>query len=268
MPVYVEMIMGLPGMDLDKYYHELNVLGSHNLSVQWFEWILLPETPAYAYDYRTKYGIETINKNRGWAVSETDSDREVVVGSNTFTKDNYLEMLLSNSLYHLLVQGGFYSNTINFIQRETGLGHGDLVRLIYNNFFLTTKYNKSVQSRWSNIVSDPTTTCTFDVAGEYVYAGWYFVALAYLDETFVTYLIGWLQAEYMIPNSIIEQDREIMINSKNFGKAKWQGLSRISYKKSGGFQTNSVHSIIGLFINHVDTNVVFHGKKKLVGILG
>jgi radical SAM superfamily enzyme YgiQ (UPF0313 family) len=268
MPVYVEMIMGLPGMDLDKYYHELNVLGSHNLSVQWFEWILLPETPAYAYDYRSKFGIETINKNRGWAVEETDSNREVVVGSNTFTKDNYLEMLLSNSLYHLLVQGGFYSNTINFIQRETGLGHGDLVRLIYNNFFLKTKYNKSVQLRWSNIVSDPNTTCTFDVAGEYVYAGWYFVALAYSDETFVTYLIVWLQAEYMIPNSIIEQDREMMINSKNFGKAKWQGLSRISYKKSGGFRTNSVHSIIGLFINHVDTNVVFHGKKKLVGILG
>lgn len=267
MPVYVEMIMGLPGMTLDKYYYELNVLGSHNLSVQWFEWILLPETPAYAYNYRIKYGIETISKNKGWAVAEEDSNREVVVGCNTFTNNDYLQMLLSNSLYHLLVQGGFYSKTIGFIQRDTGIGYGDLVRLIYNNFFLNSKYSEQIQQRWTDIISDANTTCTFEVNGEYVYAGWYFVALAYLDEMFVTQLIRWLQTEYNIPNSIIKQDKEIMINSKNFEQVGWNRLYRISYKKSGGFQNNSVYSIIGLFVNHVDTNTVFQGKKKLLGLL-
>jgi putative methyltransferase len=267
MPVYVEMIMGLPGMTLEKYYHELNVLGSYNLSVQWFEWILLPETPAYAYNYRTKYGIKTLIKNKGWAVEETDSLREVVIGSNTFTKDNYLEMLLSNSLYHLLVQGGFYSNTINFILKQTGFGYGDLVRLIYNNFFLDSKYSEPVKIRWNSIVADPTITCTFNVGDEYVYGGWYFVALAYSDEVFVDNLIKWLKHQYSIPSGIIKRDSEIVINLKNYGKTKWRGLYRISYKKSGGFQTNSVHSMIGLFINHIDTNTVFQSKKKLLGLL-
>ena len=267
MPVYVEMIMGLPGITLDKYYYELNVLGGHNLSVQWFEWILLPETPAYAYDYRIKFGIETINKNKGWAVEETDSYREVVVGGGTFTKDNYLEMLLSNSLYHLLVQGGFYNRTIDYIRSKSGLGYGDLVRSIYNKFFLTSKYSKDIKARWATIISDPEVTCTFNVNGEYVYGGWYFVALAYSDQMFVDHLINWLQNEYMVPASIRKQDHEITINSVNYGQATWKGLQRISYKKSGGFQNNSVHSMIGLFINHVDTNTVFQGKKKLLGVI-
>lgn len=267
MPVYVEMIMGLPGINLDKYYYELDVLGSHNLSVQWFEWILLPETPAYAYNYRTKYGIDTITKNKGWAVEETDSDREVVVGGATFTKDNYLQMILSNSLYHLFVQGGFYKNAVDYIQITKSIEHGIIIRDIYENFFLKSKYKDSVLVRWQEVITNPNVPCTFDVAGEQVYGGWYFVALAFSDETFVTYLIGYLQAKYMIPDRIIKQDREITINSKNFGSAIWAGLSRISYKKAGGFQNNSVHSMIGLFINHVDTNTVFQGKKKLLGLL-
>jgi hypothetical protein len=100
-----------------------------------------------------------------------------------------------------------------------------------------------------------------------VYGGWYFVALAYSDQMFVDHLINWLQNEYMVPGFIRKQDHDITINSVNYGQAKWKGLQRISYKKSGGFQNNSVHSMIGLFINHVDTNTVFQGKKKLLGVI-
>ena len=266
MPVYVEMIMGLPGISLSKYYHELDVLGSHNLSVQWFEWILLPETPAYAHAYRTKYGIETIAKNKGWAVVEEDSDREVVVGGSTFTKDDYLQMILSNSLYHLFVQGGFYKNTIDYIQQTSNVEHGMIIQDIYEQFFMKSRYKDQVLAQWQTIVNDPDVPCMFDVAGEQVYGGWYFVALAFSDAMFGLYLIGYLQQKYMVPNSIIKQDRELTINLANFGRAKWQGLHRISYKKAGGFHDNSVHSMIGLFINHVDTNTVFQGKKKLLGL--
>jgi hypothetical protein len=175
-------------------------------------------------------------------------------------------MLLSNSLYHLLVQGGFYNQTIDYIRSKSVLGYGDLVRLIYNKFFLTSKYSKDIKARWATIISDPEVTCTFNVNGEYVYGGWYFVALAYSDQMFVDHLINWLQNEYMVPEFIRKQDHDITINSVNYGQAKWKGLQRISYKKSGGFQNNSVHSMIGLFINHVDTNTVFQGKKKLLGL--
>lgn len=268
MPVYVEMIMGLPGITLDIYHHELNELGKHNLSVQWFEWILLPETPAYAYDYRTKFKIKTIIKNKGWAADETDSNREVVVGGDGFTEHDYMRMLLSNSLYHLLVQGGFYNNTIDFVREATNLGHGDLIKHIYDQFFLNSKYEKEAVKRWKEILEDPDRPCMFDVAGESVYGGWYFVALAYTDKEFVRSLINWLQKEFNIPMDIIKQDQMVVINSDNLGTVRWHGLSRINYEKSGGFQGNGISSMIGLFINHIDTNSVFRGKKKLLGILG
>lgn len=267
MPVYVEMIMGMPGMTLDIYHHELNVLGSHNLSVQWFEWILLPETPAYAYDYRKKFDIKTIIKNKGWAAEESDSNREVVVGGADFSTNDYLRMLLSNSLYHLFVQGGFYSNTIDYIRNTKKLGYGDLIKRIYDEFFKGSDLEKNVIEQWKLILSDPNEPCMFKVPGGNVYGGWYFVAMAYSDEEFVKSLISWLQLKFNIPTNIISKDELITINIDNFGKTQWHGLSRISYEKSGGFQGNSVNSMIGLFINHIDTNMVFQGKKKLLGIL-
>jgi putative methyltransferase len=271
MPVYVEMIMGLPGITLDKYYYELNVLGQHNLSVQWFEWILLPETPAYATAYRTTYGIQTIVKNKGWAVVEEDSEREVVVGCSSFSKNDYLQMQLSNSLYHLIIQGGFYKESIQWILTTHNIGHGDLIRNIYENYFLInincSKYKNQVMQRWESILTDNNIPCTFDIDNENIYGGWYFVALAFLNANFVQNLIEWLQSTYNIPTHIVTSNSQVNIHADNFGKIKLSGASIINYKKPGGFQTNSVHSMIGLFINHVDTGKVFRGKKKLFGLI-
>jgi len=269
MPVYVEMIMGLPGMNLDKYYHELNVLGSYNLSVQWFEWILLPETPAYANAYRKKYSIETIIKKKGWAVLEEDSQREVVVGGVDFTKVDYLQMLLSNSLYHLIIQGGFFKDSINWIISQ-GTPHGTLIKNIYENFFMKDVYCKEyrnhVIARWNQICSDKDTWCNFNIDDQQVYSGWYFVALAFIQPKFANNLIKWLQHRYSIPNNLIEKDAELNINIDTYGKKKYRGWYVYDYRKFGGFQTRSVNSIIGLFINHVDTGSVFRGKKKALGL--
>lgn len=267
MPLYVEMIMGLPGISLTKYYYELDKLGEHDLSVQWFEWILLPETPAYALAYRQQYGIETIVKNKGWAVKEEDSDREVVVGGTGFNKDDYLQMLLSNSLYHLFVQGGFYQNSLDWIRITHGIGHGVIVQDVYENFFLKSKYSTGVKQRWEQIISDPDLHCAFHVDGEEVYGGWYFVALAFLNLEFTQELVDWLQKRNKIPNKFIKQDRRVTINKENFNKIKLQGLSILDYRKHGGFRDNSIHSLIGLFINHHDTGRVFQGKRRLFGLV-
>jgi hypothetical protein len=57
------------------------------------------------------------------------------------------------------------------------------------------------------------------------------------------------------------------IHANNFGQARFKGLYRFNYKKHSGFQTNDVHSMIGLFINHHDTGHVFRGKKKFLGVI-
>jgi len=266
MPLYVEMIMGLPGIDLEKYYHELDILGKHNLSVQWFEWILLPETPAYAYEYRNKYGLEVITKNNGWfSIEENSSMREVVIGGMSFSKDEYLQMILSNSLYHLLVKGGFYTNAMEYILSTTSLGHGDIIRCIYDRFFMRSEYCHNVLDRWHLIITDPDVPCTFDIKGNMVYGNLYFIALAFADQQFVGQLVSWLQEEFKIPQKIINKDRFITINSLNFGSARWQGAYRYSFQRPA--MSQNVYSVINMFLNHIDTNAVFLAEKKLLGII-
>jgi hypothetical protein len=142
-----------------------------------------------------------------------------------------------------------------------------IVQDVYENFFLKSKYSTGVKQRWEQIITDPNLHCAFHVDGEEIYGGWYFVAQAFLNLEFTQELVDWLQKRNKIPNKFIKQDRLVTINKENFNKIKLQGLSILDYRKHGGFRDNSVHSLIGLFINHHDTGRVFQGKRRLFGLV-
>ena len=267
LPLYVEMIMGLPGISLDKYYYELDVLGERHLSVQWFEWILLPETPAYANAYRQQYGIETIIKKKGWAVKEEGSEREVVVGCKSFTKWDYLQMILSNSLYHLFVLGGFQKNTVDWIRATHKLGYGQISRDIYENFFMQHEYKNNVRARWKEILNDSDLPCVFDVNNQSVYGAYYFVALVFTDPIFANNLIEYLQSKYSVPADIILAEKNLNINADNYGKTVINGLYTVNYKKAISFQKDDVHSLIGAFRTYIDAGNTMRGRKKLFGLI-
>ena len=262
LPLYVELIMGLPGMTLDKYYHELEILGSHNLSVQWFEWILLPETPAYSREYRERFGIKTIIKNKGWAVPEDASNREVVIASNSMSDRDYMQMILSNSLYHLFVLGGYYNYAINWVKTNCNVGLGQLVRTIYEDFF----DDSDAYVDWQKVMTDPDALCTFNVCGEQIYGSYYFVAKVLLDQTFANKLAEFLQRKYDIPQDIMDSDLEINITAGNFGLEKWKGLYKITYKTDTKFLIDGVHAIIGTFRSYAESGRIMQGKKKLLGL--
>ena len=265
-PMYVEMIMGLPGLDLDKYYYELDVLGQNKLSVQWFEWILLPETPAYAQAYRTQYGIQTIHKYKGWACPEGHSDREVVVGCSSFTTDDYLQMLLSNSLYHLLVQGGFYKKTFTWINQP----YGKIIRDIYEEYFVKLCRDQlaHVQRRWQQILSDSDSCCTVEVAGEEVYMQWYFIMLAFTQPNeFSIPLINWIREKYHVPAQIIEQDQSLTLTLDNINKNIFKGYYSVDFRKEYGPINSNLQIIEGLFRTYTKSGYVMRGQKKLLGLI-
>ena len=262
LPLYVEMIMGLPGINLEKYYYELDVLGNHQLSVQWFEWILLPETPAYSQAYRKQFGIKTIIKQKGWAVWEDGSEREVVVACDSFTERDYMQMILSNSLYHLFVLGGYYKKTVSWIRSNHSIGHGQLIRDIYENFF----DDNEVYPTWRKIVEDPAVPCVFNIGNVEVYGAYYFVARVFLDHEFANNLIGYLRSKYNVPADIILNEADLYINSINYGKTQWKNFYKIFYKKDISFQENDVHSMIGAFRTYIDAGSTMQGKKKLLGL--
>jgi len=271
LPLYVEMIMGLPGITLDKYYYELDVLGERGLSVQWFEWILLPEAPAYALAYRQKYGLETITKNRGWAVKEEDSDREVVVGGLGFSKDDYLQMLLSNSLYHLFVQGGYYKDSINWIRQTHNLGYGKIIKEIYEFYFLKNQkvLVSKLLERWEQILSDPKIPCTFVVGEEEIYAQWYFIMLVFSQpDEFGDHMIAWLAVRYNIPSDIVHRDKILTLTYKNINTNRFiNWFTTVDFRKPYSNTTSIVTTINGLFRNYIRTGFILRGSKKLFGII-
>lgn len=273
LPLYVEMIMGLPGMTLDKYYHELDVMGQHALTVQWFEWILLPETPAFGREYRDRYGLKTIQKKKGWAVLEENSDREVVVGAASYSTDHYLQMLLSSSFYHLIVQGGFYQGTFQWIMAHDNLRYGDIIRDLYENWFAQSvecsQWRQDIVHRWQEILADPDVSCTAVIDGEHVYLQWYFVMLAFTQQNhFDSHLITWCQHRYAVPQTVIDSDRELALTANNLGLRQWQGFNIVDFGKGRDYvRQTKIQTVESLFRNYVKSGDVLRGTKKFLGIV-
>jgi putative methyltransferase len=269
MPLYVEVIMGLPGMNLKKFYHECDVFGSHNLSMMWFHWILMPETPAYARSYQDKFGIKYLTKNNGWQQNEEISKYEVVVETNSYSSTDYLQMLLSTSLYNLFVQGGYYNDTISWITKKYNYGIGSIIRDIYEEYYLQDENCKEFRTQafkdWDSVLHDQDRPCVFKIGDKIIYGGWYFIALAFLQNKQFTFnLEKWLQKTYHIPNSILKSDREKNIHSGNFGKKNFS-IVATNYKKN--IDGTTVDSMINLYRLYRHSGNIARGTRKLFGII-
>jgi putative methyltransferase len=260
LPLYVELILGLPGMTLDKFYHELDVLGKYKLSIMWFEWLLLPETPAYNPAYRSRFGIGTTIKQEGWHCAEPGSDKEIVVSCNSYTTTDYLQMLLSTSLYHAIVQGGLYSQSI----ADSSHNIGAVVRDIYQNFLPTYLPNlyQQLQQDWELILQNPEARCEFQIDNHSVYGGLFFIALAYLEfDQFVAPLGNWLSTRYSISAKTIFQDQQALMHKHRSG-SKWTGVTKLNYKKF-----NTVEDLLDDFRLYRNSGHIMLAKKKLFGFI-
>jgi hypothetical protein len=225
---------------------------------------LLPEAPSYGIEYRKTWGIKTVAKTNGWSYPETHAQHEIVVGCDTYTTDEYLEMLLSTSLYNLFVQGGYFSNTLDWIrQKHAGRRHGVIIRDIFNNFFKSSNYYQTIYNRWQEILNDPKLDCTFDIDNNNIYGGYYFVALVFLDNRFRSDILEYIKEKYNIPYEIITGEQKLYVNKNNIGKTLWQGMNKISFKKTKRYNINSVISMYKLFL---DTGNIMRGKKQLLGV--
>lgn len=276
LPIYVELIHGLPGMTTDKFYHELDTLGAQRLSIQWYPWILLPEAPAYSRSYRDQHGIGvTVRTQGGWNWSEdVNSYNEIVIESNTFTRDDYLEMMLSSGLYKLFVQGGLYQNTVEWIERNHNIGIGTICKDFYQNFFMesdtTKQFREHVQHQWHNVVlKDSTVPCFINIPDtkEDYYIGLYFIGLAYQHHDRFTHPMGeWLQNRWQIPKEIVTQDRCLNVCKDTFGKKKLQGLFVIDYTKKLFNFPDNLNKVMLQFVQFKNSGHIMRAKKKLFGL--
>jgi putative methyltransferase len=266
-PIYVELIYGLPGMTLEKFYHELNFLGKKKLSIQWYPWILLPEAPAYSRDYRNKYQLDTLLKTAGWWIyeNETNNYNEIVVESFSYSKEQYLEMLMSSSLYKLFIQGGYLKNFTNWLNRDQGVGVGQLIQAIYQEFLPTTEFLDPVIQTWNNeILKDPTVGCFIKIQDQNVYLGLYMVAIAFLyHEEFTLKLIEWAQQRYNCPKNVFKNDIKLAIHQDNFG-SKSTGVIRYNYKKKFYNESDNLQKMLVLFIHFTHSGHAIRGRRSFL----
>lgn len=262
-PMYAEIIMGLPGMTLPGFYKELDQFGQHELPVYWYEWILLPEAPAYSKEYRNQYNIQSVLKTNGWYLAQDTYHAEVVVSAQGYSTDDYLEMLLAGGLYSLILQGGFFKNTVDHILNNYNIKLGELCRTIIQDQELT-----SVKSAWQTVLTDPKQSCITNVAGYDVPILYYFTARAfYCHNDFTVNLAQWFINKFQIPLILSSKDVQLSLNNNNFNQKIRHGLTWIDYTKTKKIPINSFEYIVSSFRRFTHAGEIMRGKQKFLNLI-
>lgn len=156
---YAEIIAGLPGITLDKFYHELNVFSDNNITMNFYEWYVLPETPSYRQEYRDKFKLKTVKKMFG--INEQDNEyngkfereSEIVVSSYSYNEQDYKQMWISYAWYRTFWTAGFLADTIKKIKKLYGISMGEFTRRFYNKFFTNAQQSGSFLARLNNKIN-------------------------------------------------------------------------------------------------------------------
>ena len=155
-------------------------------------------------------------------------------------------MLLSASLYRMLIQGGYFKNTIEAVLAQ-GIKAGQLVKTIIEKFYFVhmNKHAQQLRNDWEDVMGNPEKPCLTTVGQSEVYIGWYFVAMAFYNpKEFTLGLVNFLHQQYNIDVNTTQLDQRLTINCTNFGTKH-----------------------ISLFQHFSESGKIFSGKKKLLGIL-
>ena len=126
---HAEVIIGLPGQTIDNFYFELQEYARYDFTPQFYPWSLLPESPGYDPAYREKFQIKTVTKSDITSspyyskVSKNISNEQqkhlqytdlvTVYSTNSYTEDEYAEMVIMAGLYTSLYYLGFLNHFRN-----------------------------------------------------------------------------------------------------------------------------------------------------------
>lgn len=145
-PIVLEGILGLPGSSLKMVLNDINVIISNKLIYPLsHSWILLPETPAYAPDYREKFKLETV-KNKDYSsfpipvvikdgfesdtgvLYNVDSDQittEYVVSTMSYTKEEWAQMYIVQNMVTATYNTGILNPIADYLHKTHNVSYGD-----------------------------------------------------------------------------------------------------------------------------------------------
>lgn len=130
---FIELIIGLPGITVDKWYEEFTIPYDKNTHVRAYEWYLLPEAESYSQEYRYRYKMGISPKG---TQSHLSIPNEIVVENNTLSRDGYVENMLAYAAYNLFFQGSIYSESIKDIIEKNDITFGEFLKRFTRKFLL------------------------------------------------------------------------------------------------------------------------------------
>jgi putative methyltransferase len=163
--IRAELIRGLPGTTLQNYYYAAGEMAKLNVFWEKYTWHLLPTSPASHVDYINRFKIEMIEsltestkdaviredvlmngsliKQRGLIEApEFVQPSKIVVATMSYTRKDYVEMLVSDSIIFTMETEGYLRRITQYLD-SIGIPHSLFYQRFYQTF-LTTKYLDSI----------------------------------------------------------------------------------------------------------------------------
>lgn len=248
----VELIFGLPGITLDIWYTEFDKPYEWDVIVRAYEWYLLPEAESFSDEYREKFGIETAKK---W-LSTTDYSipSELVVASNSFTRQDYIKMKHAYSVYIFFAQSGIYKKTIKSILKRNNFGFGEFLKKFLNECYPIFKearlnsfshYENHLFNFVSAEVNQVLNTLTYkdDSDIELTDHTYYIVEFYKNFEILNPILVDWM-ISIGADTDLIDSESALILNPKNFNSIKRKFLTKIDFSQYES-ESQLINTIVG-----------------------
>ena len=156
-PVYIEMILGLPGSSLTTVKNSIHKISLERLTspVGHF-WALLPTTPAYSTDYREKYKLVTVKGKTSYGPDmgtlrqksirvEDDITTEFVVGTFSYNREDWINMHLLQ-LFTASVQSTEILNlTADYLWQAHNIEYGEFFDVCLQTLLYDKQVNQQLQ---------------------------------------------------------------------------------------------------------------------------
>lgn len=151
--IRLQTILGLPGDSYEATIRQIEQLIEHGVPVtKSATWILLPQSPAASPELKEKFKIETVNKTFNTApiiykpgvpidpgvLAEPgyqDPSAETVVATYSYSKQEWLDMSIINSLGAFHQCTGIHKHLVPYLRKEHDMSVFDLYDFIFKNFF-------------------------------------------------------------------------------------------------------------------------------------
>ena len=163
--VRLELMLGLPGANLDSYYKALDVMCPDDAFGKRYVWFMLPNTPAAEPAYMDKFKLKTVKMRditrpafgqqfmaKSLLLKPDNSDSfDIVVGSYSYSTEEWKEMFIMDQFIYALESQG-YMRPISKYMDQHGVSYSEFYKEFYKSFVLGNYLPDYMQSVYTHCI--------------------------------------------------------------------------------------------------------------------